>query len=208
MPNPWDRPESETPKGGNPWDRPDERVIELDPMNRPKRKYKAHEVLPEAIQNIPSSGQNFLGGIAQALQHPVQSTQMIADIGIGAGLLLAGGKIRTDLSQEAQAQTQRQMELARAVSEVYRGRYGGDSWEEVWENIKHTTATDPFGFGADLLSAVTAPVVAGARGAQIAGKLTGATGMAKRAGDVATIAAIPSQVATAPMWAGTKLVGM
>lgn len=98
------------------------------------------------LGNLAQSGGNFLGGIASAVTHPIDTLSNVANLGAGAleqgaqGLFNAtglnkyqkGGPINTPESQ-----------MAGNVGQFYKDRYGGLS------NIEHTLYTDPVGAAAD-----------------------------------------------------------
>src|SRR5689334_23169207 len=109
--------------------------------------------LTRAISNAPESAANFVGGIVDAVRHPVRTASTIADIGTGA--------VQNALPEAMQAGSAAgQRAMAGAVGGYFKQRYGG------LENLKETFATDPVGLAAD-----AATVLSGGGG--IAAKVPG-----------------------------------
>lgn len=128
----------------------------------------------QTLANVPRSAMNLVGGVAQAVAHPLQTGKNLVQLGVGgvANTLesiadLAGVKNAEqifDLGSE---------EVASAVGDFYAQRYGGI------ENAAKTLRDDPVGFLSDLgavVSGVGGVIKGGASLAQ-AGARVATTGM-------------------------------
>jgi hypothetical protein len=157
----------------------------------PAKKQLAWSDVPfEAAKNIPSSAGNFLGGIYQAVRHPLDTAGNVLDMAAG-GLRNAlpesiGSVIdKADINQDA---TKRAVKAADAAGAFFKGRYGSA------EGIKNTLATDPVGVASDLSTVVTG-------GASLAAKIpqTARLAQALRTGAQAVnpLAAASSAISTA-----------
>jgi hypothetical protein len=89
------------------------------------------------IGNIGSSVGNLIGGVANAVVHPVQTAENLLGTVAGAGEKLFGVK-----NQDTQ-------KFDNMVS-YFGQRYGGDSFSHVLGNIAHTAYTDPAGMALDV----------------------------------------------------------
>lgn len=130
------------------------------------------------LGNVVKSGGEFLGGIGQAIMHPIKTVENIGQIGVG------------ELEQLTGVRNTPEAQLAGKVNDFYGQRYGG------FGNIENTLYTDPVGAAADIST------VLGGAGA-IAGKLgkVSELGSLARAGealstasDVTNPLAIPGKV--------------
>lgn len=100
----------------------------------------------EAIQNIPSSGVEFVKGIAEAVTSPVQTASSLLDLAAGSLNRAMPAPVRNfinklDTDPEA---TKRAVRTAQQVGGFYKQRYGSE------EALKRTIAKDPVGAVADL----------------------------------------------------------
>lgn len=112
----------------------------------------------QTIENIPGSAANLAGGLYQAVRHPFKTAGALADIAVGGGAnlleVLTGNEQLFDLKSE---------EVASAVGQFYKERYGGI------DNFAETIKNDPVGALADLAAVFSV----GGAGLQAAGKLGG-----------------------------------
>jgi hypothetical protein len=124
--------------------------------------------LQKTISNIPSSAGNFLSNTAQALAHPIDTTQSLLDLANGA----MQKALPDSINQYMPESTRGNIKKANDVGEFYKNRYGG------LENIKNTISTDPVGVLADIST------IAGGAGGLA--KLGGANKLANILGTVST----------------------
>lgn len=117
------------------------------------------------LGNVVKSGGNFLGGLATAVTHPVQTLKTVGSLALGAGDNLLEG---IGLSSG----DNRFNKMADMVGHEYVDRYGG------WSNIKNTAYNDPVGVLADLATV-----------------LSGGAGVATKVGKVAQIGGTAGKVA-------------
>lgn len=136
------------------------------------------DVGSQAVQNIPKSAGEFVGNIAHAATHPVETVKTIADVGYG-GLSKVAGAVGVPMDADAKAKREQSFD---AVRDFFAERYGGV------ENFKRTLADDPVGLAADL-SSVLAPAGVAARAPGVAGKAGKVAQAASRALDPITLAA-------------------
>lgn len=140
------------------------------------------DVPGKALQNAPESAGNFVGNIAHAVMHPVQTVSNLADLGAGAlrhgaqRVLPASvtGFIDSLSSPES---IQRIDTTEKAVLGHLVERYGTE------EGIKKALATDPVGAMADLSAVLTGGGSMMARAPGIAGRAGQAVQAAGRAVD-------------------------
>lgn len=114
----------------------------------------------EAVQNIPSSGIEFVKGIAEAVTSPVQTAGSLFDLAAGTLNRAMPAPVRNFINRldTDPASTKRAVQTAQQVGGVYRQRYGSV------EALKRTIATDPVGAVADLST-----ILSGGAGAVRAG---------------------------------------
>ncbi len=139
----------------------------------------------QGIKNVPSSAEHFLGGIWNAVSHPVDTVGALKDLGVGAVQNLALNAINEENANRArrgQAPVSSiaeryvahgntpEMGKADAVGQFYKNRYGGI------DNIGNTLVNDPVGALAD------ASMVGGLAGG--AAKMAGLTKTGQVIGDV------------------------
>ncbi len=89
------------------------------------------------VQNTFSSAGKVLGGLGQAVMHPIDTVSNIASTAAGGVEKLFG------------ANNQDTQNFDNLVN-VYKNKYGGSSIGEVAKNIAHTFYTDPVGTALDL----------------------------------------------------------
>lgn len=132
------------------------------------------------FNNVGKSGEQFVGGLANAVFHPIQTAGNIANLGMGAVESLIPGE-------------QGHEKYAKSAVDFYIDRYGG------LENIKRTMYKDPVGFLAD-----ASLVLGGAGGIT---KLVAKLGGSARMGEVANVLAKTSEF-TDPLSMAGKGLGM
>ena len=115
------------------------------------------------IENATGSVGNVLGGLGNAIMHPVKTVENIASTAAGASEALTNTLGLTKFNNQ---DTQNFGNLL----DVYKKKYGGSSIGEVVNNIAHTAYTDPAGMALDL--SVLLDGIGGALGA--AGKVSDA----------------------------------
>lgn len=142
----------------------------------------------EAVQNIPSSGAEFVKSMAQAVTHPIQTAGALLDVAAGAATAALPAPVRKlyDYLDTNPQATERAVSAANQVGGMYRQRYGSV------EALKRTIAKDPVGTAADLstiLSAGSGLVRGGAAVTQriapsVSAKVAKVANVMSRAGDV------------------------
>lgn len=142
--------------------------------------------------NLASSAGNFLGGIGNAIMHPIKTAENLGGLAIGA-VEAGGGAL---LGQAGKIDTPQTQQLGQ-VADFYKKRYGGLS------NIAHTLYTDPVGAAAD------ASMLLGG-GAGIAGKVgelsdvANATRLAETGGTLSDISAVQGASTASKVASGLK----
>lgn len=141
----------EVPGMGNvefPADMTDDQVVEAIKKNSMgvKQTPSWSQVPMEALKNTPSSAINFAKGMYNVVRHPINTATTLLDAGAGAlrNVLpssVSGAIDKADWNPEA---AQRASQVATAVKDVYKERYGSG------EGLRNTIATDPVGFAGDL----------------------------------------------------------
>jgi hypothetical protein len=126
-------------------------------------------VMSRAISNIPESAGQFARDFVQPFLHPIDTAKSLADLATGVVQLAIPGE-------------QGNEQVARAVGEYFKDRYGG------LENIKETFANDPIGFLGDVSVVLTAGGSLAGRAPGIAGKVGDLAQTAGRAVDPALLA--------------------
>lgn len=121
------------------------------------------EVPGKALDNLPKSAGEFVGNIAHAVTHPIETAGNIADV--AAGGLRAGAKavlpqsVFNLIDSADRPETRERIDTkARAVGGMLADRYGSE------EGLKRTLATDPVGALADASSVLTGGGSLAARG--------------------------------------------
>jgi Transglycosylase-like domain len=95
------------------------------------------------IDNVLNSAGNVIGGIANAVLHPIKTVEGIANTVIGAGEGASNTILGTHFDNT-------QTQTFNAVKDYFGKRYGGGSLDEIVHNIGHTFYTDPVGAALDL----------------------------------------------------------
>ena len=133
----------------------------------------------QAAENFVPSGKQFLGNIAHAVAHPIESAENLGSVGLGY-MEKAGKAVGLPSGQGYE-------QYADAVNKMVMDRYGS------MDNFKKTLATDPVGAAADLSAVFTG-------GGSLAGKLPGVAGkvgdVVNAAGKVIDPLAVPAAAAS------------
>jgi len=100
----------------------------------------------EAVQNIPSSGVEFVKGIAEAVTSPVETAGSLFDLAAGTLNRAMPAPVRNFINRldTDPAATKRAVQTAQQVGGFYKQRYGSE------EALKRSIAKDPVGVVADL----------------------------------------------------------
>ncbi len=106
-------------------------------------------LLTDPIDTLKRSGGEFLGGLKEAVSHPIQTGKALGGLALGVGQKLIPGE------QKHEAQ-------ANAIGEFYKQRYGSV------EAAKTTALEDPVGFLSDLSIFITGGGAAVAKTGKIA----------------------------------------
>lgn len=119
--------------------------VQADP-NNPSSIANDSPVSPQGksvggfLGNVVSSGENFLGGVGQALMHPVKTIENLGSLGAGVA---EQGLSKLGLGGASQNIQTPEKQQASNVEQFYKQRYGGLS------NIGNTLYNDPVGAAAD-----------------------------------------------------------
>lgn len=98
---------------------------------------------------LPSAGR-FVGGIANAVMHPIDTISGVADAAAGGLRNITPAPIRNFIDRaDSPENIQRITKTADSVGTFYKDRYGGAG------NIKNTLITDPVGAAADVSTVLT-----------------------------------------------------
>lgn len=100
----------------------------------------------EAVQNIPSSGVEFVKGIAEAVTSPIETAGSLLDLAAGSLNRAMPAPVRNFINRldTDPAATKRAVQTAQQVGGFYKQRYGSE------EALKRSIAEDPVGVVADL----------------------------------------------------------
>lgn len=175
MAGPWDKYANVDPAPSGPWakyQKPGDKEAPLSWVDVPGK----------AITNLPESAANFVGGIANAVMHPIDTAQSLADL--GAGAIRAGAQnvlpkaVIDALDATGTPETIQRIErTASGVGQHLAERYGSA------EGFKNALATDPVGVAADASMVLTGGGTAAARAPGIIGRAGQAAQTAGRAID-------------------------
>ncbi len=148
-------------------------------------------LINEAVSNAPSSAWNLAKGVGHMIAHPIQTVSGMVDVAEGAfGHAVKAVSPRafdTIFSLDDPTTTQRAMDAASNVAQVYGNRYGST------EGLRHTVATDPVGAAADLSTLLAGGELAAARVAPSTAKALGTA--ARVTNPLTPIGALASKVA-------------
>ena len=141
----------------------------------------------EAVKNTPSSAGQFVGSIAHAIAHPIDTANNILDV-VSGGIETGINKLSPSLGEAIRSYDQKTggaeaADLARqkagAVGEHFVNRYGSA------EGLKRTLATDPVGAAADAAMVLSG---GGAVAARVPGMARVGSGMQTAANAIDPIA--------------------
>ena len=121
------------------------------------------EMTRTAISNVPKSTGEYIGSVAHAIAHPVESAQSILNIANGA-LQHALPESANNLMYQMNPELAKNKKIASNVADFYAQRYGSA------ENLKRSIAEDPVGVAGDLSSLLTMGGSATANLPSVAGK--------------------------------------
>jgi len=162
----------------------------------------AVDQVSRALENIPSSGYKLLEGVGQMVEHPVDTANLILDLGSGAiqlGLEKLGIPMQEYdqalFGQYGQEAGQKNMQLAQKVGEHFANRYGSV------EQARKAMIEDPVGVSADAASVL----MAGGGLTKMAGASTGLPAI-ERTGAAALQLGQTIEPITATLKAGSKAV--
>jgi hypothetical protein len=140
----WDNPTASQPTNKIVWDKD----IKTTTANEPKKELTLGEMTRTGISNIPKSGGEYIGSVAHAVVHPIESAQSILNIANGA-LQHALPESANKLMYKMNPDLIKNKEIASNVADYYIQRYGSI------ENLKQSIANDPVGVAGDLASILT-----------------------------------------------------
>lgn len=147
--------------------------VDHDPFAAAQKPAPSWSQVPgQALVNAPSSAGHFVGSIAHAVTHPLETVGNIADV--AAGGLRAGAKkvLSTAVfnaidSFDNPETTERISGKAGAVGQHFADRYGSS------EGIRRSIATDPVGVAADAAAVLSGGGAVVARAPGVAGRVGG-----------------------------------
>lgn len=108
------------------------------------------EYVPIVASNVGPSTVSALSGMANAVMNPIETAKTVGNLGVGLGskaIDAAGNAVGYGpvLDQEGKAERE---QIADALIENYKGRYGGGEEGEFWKNL----AEDPMSYATDIAS--------------------------------------------------------
>jgi hypothetical protein len=165
MAGPWEQYQQTKAAPSGPWSQYAQSSTNEIPGAR--RSYAVSEIPEAAASNVLKSGTEFVGGIAQAIAHPLQTLQGITDVATGGVYNLMPKAVQSALnSMEQDPESQkRAIQAANAAGGYLKDRFGS------WDSIKRTLAEDPVGAAADLSTLISGGATATARLAPTASKV-------------------------------------
>lgn len=140
----WDKPNSTQANNQIIWDKD----VKSTASNEPAPDLTLGEMTRTAISNVPKSTGEYIGSVAHAIAHPVESAQSILNIANGA-LQHALPESANKLMYQMNPELAKNKEIASNVADFYAQRYGSA------ENLKRSIAEDPVGVAGDLSSLLT-----------------------------------------------------
>lgn len=118
------------------------------------------QVPGSALRNAPRSAKDYVGGIYQAVRHPIDTAGTLWDAAAGGLRNLTPNVVANAIDSVAPSEaTNRAVNTADAVGQFYKDRYGG------MEQVKKTLATDPVGALADASALLTGAASVAPQGA-------------------------------------------
>ena len=167
-------------------------------QDTPKAPLAWSDVPGQALKNaLPSAGR-LVSGLAQAVAHPIDTASNLLDAAAGGLRNITPEPIAKfiDKFDSNNKNTERAVNTANAVGQVYKGRYGSE------EGLKNTLAEDPVGALADLSTVLSG----GAGLAKLGSKIPGAK-MAETALNAGAKYTNPLNVVAPVAKAAAKAVG-
>ena len=110
---------------------------------------KWSDVPMEALRNTPQSAGHFVGGLANAVMHPIDTLTGLGDAMVGGTRKIAPSLIGVIDKFADPSVINRQNNTANALGGAMKDRYGSI------DGVKNTLATDPVGALADLSTVLT-----------------------------------------------------
>lgn len=186
MAQPWEK--DPIVSGAQPW--------EKDPVVGKQPAPDWSNVPGQALRNLPKSAGNFVGGIAQAVMHPIDTAGSLLDIGAGSlrNVLPAAWSDAIDKVDPSVNAAENQARMSNAADAT--GKFFADRYGSV-DGLKTTLATDPVGAASD-----TAAVLSG--GGTLAARLP----MLARAGKAAQVAGSAVNPASLAIVAGKGVLAL
>ena len=135
---------------------------------QPNKPLSWADVPGQMIKNLPSSAMNFVGGMAQAVRHPIDTASALGDVAAGALKNIVPKPIadfidKFDANPEA---ADRAVNAANAMGGHFKERYGSV------DGIKTALAKDPVGVAGDLSMLLSGGAAIAPRAGGIAAGLT------------------------------------
>jgi hypothetical protein len=160
----------------------------------------------EAVQNIPSSGAEFVKGIAEAVTSPIETAGSLLDLAAGSLNRAMPAPVRNFINRldTDPAATKRAVQTAQQVGGFYKQRYGSE------EALKRSIAKDPVGVVADLSTLLSGGAGVVRAGGKVVAKV--APSIAPKAARVANAmtraaeATNPLNVLTVPATKAAKVI--
>lgn len=123
----------------------------------PKQPLSWGDVPMQALQNTPQSAGNFIGGIANAVMHPIDTAGNVGDLVAGGIRKVTPSFISNIFDRAGPAAIHRQNQTANTFGGMMKDRYGS------MDGVKNTLATDPVGAMADLSTVLTGGAAAASK---------------------------------------------
>jgi hypothetical protein len=153
----------------------------------------------DLLKNIPGSGLNLAMGLGNAVMHPLNTAQGLWDVAAGELHKIVPQSVSNAIDAVAPSDaTQRAVNTATNVNDIYSQRYGGLS------NIGNTIKTDPLGVAADV-SAMTGGAGLLSRGTKLGQTLQSVSSATNPLNAVSLVTKPATDLAG---WAGKTLLGL
>jgi hypothetical protein len=122
-------------------------------QTKPPSEMNWKEVGESAWQNLPKSVGNVIGGVAEAVAHPIDTLQNVGNLAVGAYSKALPESVSKFLKEKSSPQAQTNIaeaeKVAAALGQEYAKKYG------TMEGFKEAVATDPAGVMADVSTVLT-----------------------------------------------------
>ena len=126
---------------------------------------KWSDVPMEALRNTPQSAGHFVGGLANAVMHPIDTLTGLGDAMVGGTRKIAPSLIGVIDKFADPSVINRQNNTANALGGAMKDRYGS------MDGVKNTLATDPVGALADLSTVLTGGAAAATKAPMVSSAL-------------------------------------